>query len=181
MAFAAFADIVVVVHSAFIGFVVVGGLVARRRPALARYHAAALAWGAGAVIFGWACPLTALEKWSRRQAGEVPYRGGFVDRYLEDVLYPAELTPLLWLAVAAVAFLSWPTQRARRRATHGSILGNRKPGTVRPRSSESRSISASTATRSSSEGWLARRSLRNSSRCAIQRSPSMIQGRTGPA
>src|SRR3712207_9038634 len=58
----------------------------------------ALAYGLGIVTIGWTCPLTPLEKWLRPGSD---YEGGFVDQYLEDVVWPEELTPLLW-AVAGV-------------------------------------------------------------------------------
>jgi hypothetical protein len=64
-------------------------------------HLPSVAWGAGIVAIGWACPLTPLEKWLRRRDGE-SYEGGFVDHYVEDVVYPEELTPLLRVLVAAL-------------------------------------------------------------------------------
>src|SRR3712207_7996589 len=51
----------------------------------------ALAYGLGIVTIGWTCPLTPLEKWLRPGSD---YEGGFVDQYLEDVVWPEELTPL---------------------------------------------------------------------------------------
>jgi hypothetical protein len=64
----------------------------------------ALAWGAGTVTIGFPCPLTRLEKRLRHLAGDEGYPGGFVDHYIEDVVYPDEYALVLRsLAVAAIA------------------------------------------------------------------------------
>ena len=86
------ADLVVVVHLGFVAFAVGGGLAVAWRPRLAWLHLPALAWAAAVMAFGWTCPLTPLEKRLRALAGETPYEGGFVQRYLEPVLYPPGLT-----------------------------------------------------------------------------------------
>lgn len=98
----ALADLVVVVHLAFIVFIAVGGLLAWRWPRVAWAHLPALVWGVGIITVGYDCPLTPLEKALRRRADGDAYAGGFVDRYVEGVVYPDELTPLL-RAVAGVA------------------------------------------------------------------------------
>ena len=107
MPLAALADTVVAVHVAFLVFVGLGALLVRAHPGVARLHLPALAWGVGSLAFGVECPLTGLEKGLRRAAGEAPYAGGFVDRYLEDALYPESLTPLLWVLAAAVTAWSY--------------------------------------------------------------------------
>ena len=108
------ADGVVVVHFAFILFVVAGAAMAWRWPALARMHVPALAWAIGTVVIGFPCPLTPLEKGLRHQAGDEGYGGGFVDHYIEDVVYPDEYTALL-RAVAAVAIVVSYVGLGRRR------------------------------------------------------------------
>ena len=95
------ADVVVVVHLAFVAFAVGGGLAVAWRPRLAWLHLPALAWAAAVMAFGWTCPLTPLEKRLRALAGETPYEGGFVQRYLEPVLYPPGLTRGHQVALAA--------------------------------------------------------------------------------
>lgn len=92
---------VVAVHVAYIAFVATGALLARRWPRLVWPHAVALAWAVAGLAVGVPCPLTPLEKHLRRLAGDEVYPGGFVDHYLEGVLYPAEWTPVLWLLAAA--------------------------------------------------------------------------------
>lgn len=101
------ADAVVVVHFAFIVFVAVGGLMAWRWPRLLWLHVPAVAWGLGIVTLGYDCPLTPLEKYFRRRGGAAAYEGGFVDRYVEDVVYPDEYTPHLRVVAAALIAAGW--------------------------------------------------------------------------
>ncbi len=98
------ADAVMVVHFAFIMFVVVGAVLAWRWPAVLWAHVPALAWGVGTVTIGFPCPLTSLEKGLRRLAGGTGFDGGFVDRYIENVVYPDEYTVLL-RSLAAMAIV----------------------------------------------------------------------------
>ena len=86
------ADFVVVIHFAFILFVVGGGLLALRWPRAAWLHLPMAAWGAGIVLVGGVCPLTPLEKALRSAAGQAAYEGGFIDEYLLSVIYPEGLT-----------------------------------------------------------------------------------------
>jgi hypothetical protein len=99
------ADLVLVVHLLFIGFVVLGGLLVARRPRLAWVHVPATAWGALIEFAGWVCPLTPLETALRRRAGEAGYSGGFIEHYLTSVIYPAGLTRELQIALGALALL----------------------------------------------------------------------------
>lgn len=96
------ADAVVIVHLAFILFVGLGGLLAWRWPKVVWAHVPAAIYGIAIVAVGFDCPLTPLEKHFRRLAGEGGYAGGFVDRYLEGVIYPGDATPVLQ-AIGAVA------------------------------------------------------------------------------
>ncbi len=89
------ADAVVIVHLAFILFVAVGALLACRWPRLVWAHLPALAWSVATVVIGFPCPLTAIEKGLRRLAGIEGYEGGFVDHYVEDVVYPDEYSAAL--------------------------------------------------------------------------------------
>jgi hypothetical protein len=86
------ADLVVLVHSGFVLFVVLGGLLALRWPRAAWAHFPAAFWGAGIEFLGGICPLTPLENHLRLRGGEAGYTGGFVEHYVLPVLYPAGLT-----------------------------------------------------------------------------------------
>jgi len=86
------ADIVVLLHVAFILFVAVGGLLVLRWPRLAWVHVPAVVWGAMVELTGWVCPLTPLENRLRAAAGDAAYTGGFIDRYIMPIVYPSGLT-----------------------------------------------------------------------------------------
>ncbi len=92
MVFSLLADAVVVVHLAFVGFVVLGGLAVYRRPRLAWLHLPAVAWGVGIELSGAICPLTPWENWLRHRAGDTGYSGDFIEQYLLPLLYPVGLT-----------------------------------------------------------------------------------------
>jgi hypothetical protein len=92
MLFQVLADAVVVLHLSFILFAVLGGLLVLRWHRVIWAHLPAAAWGAAVELFGWICPLTPLENQLRRAGGAADYSGGFVERYLVPIVYPAELT-----------------------------------------------------------------------------------------
>jgi hypothetical protein len=115
------ADGVVLIHFGFIVFIAVGGLLAWRWPRVLWAHVAAVAWGAGIVIIGWDCPLTPLEKHFRELGGEQGYRGGFVDRYVEGVIYPERYTSLLRALVAVLIVVGWVGVHRRRAAHRGAV------------------------------------------------------------
>ena len=98
------ADLLVLLHLAFICFVVFGGLLVARWWWLVFLHLPAATWGALLEFYGWFCPLTPWEKQLRLAAGEEGYSGGFVDHYLLPVLYPQGLTQnvQMWLGSGVV-------------------------------------------------------------------------------
>ena len=119
------AALVVVVHFAFVAFVVAGALLAIRWPRIAWVHLPAAAWGALVEFSGWICPLTPLENWLREQAGTAGYAGDFVEHYVVPVLYPENLTRGFQIAAGtfvvalnACAY-GWLVRRTRRRRAAG--------------------------------------------------------------
>lgn len=122
MLYRVLADLVVLLHSGFVLFVVLGGLFALRWPRAAWLHLPAAIWGAGIEFLAGICPLTPLENHFRHLGGEAGYSGGFVEHYILPVLYPEGLTRGLQLAIGAfvVAFnlvvyaFVWKRARARR-------------------------------------------------------------------
>jgi hypothetical protein len=86
------ANAVISIHLLFIVFVVCGGLLVIRWPKLTFVHLPAAIWGAAVEICGWICPLTPLENHFRKLAGESPYSGDFISRYLLNIIYPGNLT-----------------------------------------------------------------------------------------
>jgi len=92
MLYRALADMVVIVHFAFVLFVVGGAFLVLRWRRLAWVHVPAAVWGSLIEFAGWVCPLTPLEIRLRVMGGESGYGGGFVEHYIIPVLYPSGLT-----------------------------------------------------------------------------------------
>lgn len=97
MVYSVLADSVLALHFLFAVFVVLGLLLIItggllrwqwvRNPWLRWGHLAAI----GIVILqswlGMVCPVTTLEMWLRRQAGDTTYEGSFIAHWLEQLLY----------------------------------------------------------------------------------------------
>ena len=96
------ADLVLLAHSAFVAFVVLGGLLALRWRRLAWIHIPVALYGAIIEFAGFVCPLTPLENALRHRGGEMGYSGGFVEHYVVRVLYPAGLTRGIQYALGAL-------------------------------------------------------------------------------
>lgn len=92
MLFRILADLVVVVHLAFVLFVVLGGLLVLRWPRLAWVHVPVALYGAVIEFLGFVCPLTPLEVSLRERGGEAGYEGGFIEHYITSAIYPSGLT-----------------------------------------------------------------------------------------
>lgn len=108
MLYRVLADVTVVVHLAFIAYVVVGGFVAWRWPNTIWLHLCAAAWGFASIVVGIDCPLTALENWARSGAGAAQLPStGFIDHYLTGVIYPDSALAVVRLAAASAVVLSW--------------------------------------------------------------------------
>lgn len=108
MAFRAGAVVVVVLHLAFVVFVLAGGYLAWRWRRVLPFHLAAVAVSGGLAWAGLDCPLTDIEKWFRRRACDPVYRGGFIAHYL----VPGDMTSatrlvlrIVTVAVVAVAYI----------------------------------------------------------------------------
>lgn len=116
------ADAVLLLHLAFIVFVVAGGLLALRWRWASLLHLPAAAWGAFVELSGRICPLTPLENALRLQAGQAGYEGSFIEHYLLALIYPAGLTHGIQFVLAAlvlgvnIAVYAWVWRRRRRRS-----------------------------------------------------------------
>lgn len=129
MGYSVAAAAVLLLHLAFVLFVVFGALLVARRPRLAWLHLPAAAWGFYIEASGRGCPLTALENLLRMRAGLAGYGESFVEHYLLPLIYPGSLTRELQLALAAgvvavnLALYGWmvlaPARRRRRRVNPG--------------------------------------------------------------
>lgn len=113
------ADCVLLIHLLFIGFVILGGLIALRHAWVALGHIPAAFWGAFIELTGRVCPLTTLEVGFRRASGEAGYSESFIEHYLLPVIYPAGLTRSIqyWLAgfviLINLAIYGWFLYRLR--------------------------------------------------------------------
>jgi polyferredoxin len=122
------ADAVLVVHVGVAAFVVLGLVVTlvgnakgwrwvndlRFRAA----HLAAIAVVAAEAWLGVVCPLTTLEMWLRSQAGAPTYAGGFVEHWLQRLLYydaPPWVFVAGYSAFAAIVIATWLYFPPRRR------------------------------------------------------------------
>ena len=99
------ADAVLILHLAFVLFVVLGGFLVLRWPKLAWAHLPAVAWGALVEFSGWICPLTPLENALRHATGDAVYAGDFVAHYIVALLYPESLTRALQVALGITVVL----------------------------------------------------------------------------
>lgn len=98
------ADTVLVVHLAFVVFVIAGALLVLRFHWLAWIHAPAAVWGAFVELSGRICPLTILENSLRRAAGQFGYETSFVEHYIVPLIYPDGLTRELQLWAGGIVF-----------------------------------------------------------------------------
>ena len=106
MLYRALADAVFVAHAAFVAFAILGALLALRWRWIPWLHLPALLWGGLVEVMGWRCPLTPLENWLRIAGGEAGHPGSFIERCLQPLIYPAELTRSDQVALG-VALLLW--------------------------------------------------------------------------
>jgi hypothetical protein len=132
MAAGVLADLILVAHTVVVLFIA-GGLVAitiggARGWGWVRHfgwraaHLAAMGFVAVGAVVGWICPLTVWEDALRRRAGESGYGMGFVQYWLERLLYhdwPDWAFTVLYLAVFGAILAAWwlvPPRRSRGRA-----------------------------------------------------------------
>jgi polyferredoxin len=114
------ADTVLILHVAIAAFVV-GGLVLIILGNLKRWrwvnsfwfrlaHLVAIAAVVAEAWLGVACPLTTLEMWLRSQAGAQTYGGGFIEHWLQQLLYynaPAWVFGLVYSVFCLLVLATW--------------------------------------------------------------------------
>jgi len=107
------ADLLVLLHLAYIFFVVFGAVLVRYRHWVIWLHLPAAAWGAFVSATGRICPLTPWENHFRQLAGQGGYAGGFIEHYLIPLIYPAGLTldlqraEAVFVVVVNAALYAW--------------------------------------------------------------------------
>lgn len=113
------ADIVVVIHFAFVVFVVVGGLLALRWRWVLWAHVPSVVYSIWIITFSITCPLTPLERNLRERGGQERYEESFIERYVEGILYPGDMLRQAQAVGALIVVASWIAlvlQHRRRRA-----------------------------------------------------------------
>jgi hypothetical protein len=88
-------------HTVYLVWVVFGAFLTRSRPRLAALHVGTVVYGVIIEIFGFWCPLTALEQWLEARGDVSAYHGPFLLHYLDAVVYP-DIPPNLLIAAAVV-------------------------------------------------------------------------------
>lgn len=126
MGYRVLADATMVVHFGFIVYVVLGGFLAWRWPRMIWPHLVAALWGALILTAGVECPLTYVENWARSRAGgERLPPSGFIDHYIEGVVYPERYTLLLQLLAVATVLVSWWVPARRRSGRRRDLVRHR--------------------------------------------------------
>ena len=120
------AEAVLLLHLAFIAFVVAGAVLAARWRWLPLVHLPVAAWGFFVEVTGRICPLTYAENYLRVRAGEAGYAESFIEHYLLAIIYPAGLTREAQFVLAGgvvvvnVAIYAWLFHRRRRRTSNAA-------------------------------------------------------------
>jgi|SRR2546421_4415647 len=102
MGYRILAEAAMVAHFGFLAYVVAGGFLAWRWPVAIWPHLGCAGWGLSTVVFHLNCPLTHLEDWARRRAGERGLSTGFIDHYLTGVVYPSRYAGLVQALVGVI-------------------------------------------------------------------------------
>ena len=100
------ADLTLIVHFAFIIFVVFGALLFFVSTKIIYVHVPALIWGIYIEITHSICPLTYLENWFLQKANLTTYSEGFIQNYLVPIVYPKNLTDNLQIYFAIVLIVA---------------------------------------------------------------------------
>ena len=98
------ANLTLIVHFAFILFVVFGALLFFVATKIIFIHFPALIWGSYIELTNSICPLTYLENWFLDKANLTTYSEGFIQNYLMPIVYPVSLTKDLqvYLGIAII-------------------------------------------------------------------------------
>ncbi len=86
------ANLTLIIHFAFILFVVFGALLFFASVKIIFIHIPALIWGSYIELTNSICPLTYLENWLLHKANLTTYSEGFIQNYLVPIIYPTSLT-----------------------------------------------------------------------------------------
>ena len=100
------AELVLLLHFAFVVLAVFGGFAILINPIWAWVHVPIVVWSSLVNLAGWTCPLTPMENRLRATGGGNAYEGGFIHHYIGPLVYPQGMPRRLEL-VAGVSVLLW--------------------------------------------------------------------------
>ena len=96
------ANLTLIVHFAFIIFIVFGALLFFVSTKIIYIHVPALIWGIYIELTQSVCPLTYLENWFLQKVNLTTYSEGFIQKYLMYIIYPENLSEDLQTYLAIV-------------------------------------------------------------------------------
>ena len=85
------AELILISHFLFILFALFGGLLVIKYRKIIWIHIPLMFWASIVNLQPLLCPLTYLENYFLRLAGEQGYQQGFISHYLQSIIYPANL------------------------------------------------------------------------------------------
>jgi hypothetical protein len=94
--------LVLVLHLAWILWVIFGAFWTSGRRWLTAFHIASLVWGIMVEVGPWPCPLTMTEDFFQQRAGLVSSGGNFLQHYVSSLVYPNVSVTLLTICGVAV-------------------------------------------------------------------------------
>jgi len=98
------ANLTLIVHFAFILFVVLGALLFFVSTKIVFIHIPAFIWGSYIELTHSICPLTYLENWFLHKSNLTTYSEDFIQNYLVSIVYPTNLSTDLqiYLGIAII-------------------------------------------------------------------------------
>lgn len=93
------------VHFCFVAFVIAGGLLSYRWPRMVWLHFPVAVYGVLIMVVGWRCPLTDLEIWLRRMAGQVVEWDEFLERYFWSIVGWEGTEPFILVLIIVLILL----------------------------------------------------------------------------
>jgi hypothetical protein len=128
------ADFIVILHAAYVSFVLFGqlailaGILCRwewiRNRTFRWLHLAAISIVVFESLLGIVCPLTTLESWLREQAGQAAYAGDFVGHWVHELLFynlPSWVFTLIYAAFGLTVLAAFFIAPPRRRRARGNV------------------------------------------------------------
>lgn len=101
------AEAIMLAHFAFLVYLTLGGFLAWRWRRAIIPHLVVVTWGLLIVVFAWTCPLTTWENYFRSAAGVGELPDGFIDTYIDGVIYPEEYVHVARAVVGVIVLISW--------------------------------------------------------------------------